>query len=366
MEETWYGKGGWKSDPLDWRTSSNFLIGLESQEKELRRFIEKGRVVILFGEQGTGKTSLAKLLAKNKDFYNIYLTADDLGTVRDLSKELLKELEKSYPKEESIKKSVKSREFPGIYSDKPIVLFFDEAYDALKRKKLFNEIKGKWNSGKLKSVVLIHISDDLSQYQENFTSRILAADAFVKTTSPSVEQLEKMIDARLKNKSKDFFEAKALRAIINSSGRFPRNTLDLCSEALDQGKFPVTEKEVMTLLYNRRVRRLNVKTDDSKSTPSATLNSNLTPATTLDIEKMSLREAIVELLSKQPLAVKQIAARLESKKPAGQEDSIFLATLRKKISDLGKDNQVIKIKEDPATYDLEANFKFSRLSDGGN
>jgi Rad3-related DNA helicase len=53
----WYERFGWRENVLTTRPSPN-LIGLERERQELKESVESGRILLIRGEIGTGKTSL--------------------------------------------------------------------------------------------------------------------------------------------------------------------------------------------------------------------------------------------------------------------------------------------------------------------
>ncbi|RCV65532.1 tRNA A37 threonylcarbamoyladenosine biosynthesis protein TsaE [Methanophagales archaeon] len=69
----WYERFGWRENVLTTRPSPN-LIGLERERQELKESVESGRILLISGEIGTGKTSLLLWLRNTLKKTNIFAT----------------------------------------------------------------------------------------------------------------------------------------------------------------------------------------------------------------------------------------------------------------------------------------------------
>lgn len=329
MNKNWYEKFGWKEDPLDWRVTSDFLIGLEQQQKDLQKLISQGKPIILFGHTGTGKTTLAQHLRLSNEYEGVYLRGDFLAGKQNLS--LDKELTKRF--------------IARIFSKKPTVLFLDEALATPTY--FLQQIQAAYDTKRIQSIVFIQIAKDLSIYPETLRARIQAREGFIETTPLSPEKIYELMDKRLDGNASKLFEKNALMALIKSGGLVPRTVLDVCSEILDiEGGKKIDLKAVERFTKKKGERRA------ASIGFTSNVKSDVTSASS-DLKDLTIKEAICFLLDSKPRTLPELVDILKKRD----------TSITKKLSVLMKEKKIVKIKDRPSTYDLEQGYRFNRITD---
>lgn len=218
----WWKYYGFITNPLDIRPSYE-LVGLSNIEKTLINSIENGEIILLYGDIGSGKTSLAyKIMRDYSDIYNFIYVNGEIERKTNLIK-LVEN--KKYNKFLFLKFEIK----------KPIILILDEFYNF--DPDVVKQIKYLYDNNLVKSCILIQISDVLENITPSFANRIFKKIEMPKLNS---DDIIKIIRNRLKDKirfNKDF-----LVSIIVKNNYNVRSVLIELNNILENMKHPIKEE----------------------------------------------------------------------------------------------------------------------------
>ena len=208
----WYKKYGRKNNPFSIRVNPSIFVGLGNERKRLASFVEGGKIVLVVGERGVGKTSLLLWLqARLRRFNCFYLNAEEIKDGFSIE-EYLRERKPFF------------RDYP-----KRAVLLVDESQCIGDWFRV--EAQGLWEKGIIKSLVLVHdgLSKDgtsIEGFSPNLKNRI--GDRIIRLSRLKKEDAYDLI--RVRGGSNIPFDELAIDAIIRKSDGNPRKILGNCEK----------------------------------------------------------------------------------------------------------------------------------------
>ncbi len=220
---TWYAQLGFVTNPLDARPNP-LLIGLESEEEQLKNHIFKEEICFLNGLTGSGKTSLlTKIQKEMTDHTFVYLDADALPKTFNLM-EALKD-------KRSFLDRLTFKQFP---KKKPVLIIDEfQATDPT----LILEARSNWeNPGerKIKSIVIAQISDKLRNVTGSFKDRLGNRSITLKQLDD--EDMKRILNIRLKTKDTNYVERisdEALELLVRVADGNARRLLEYTDLVFD-------------------------------------------------------------------------------------------------------------------------------------
>ncbi len=156
----WYERFGWRENVLSTRPSPN-LIGLERERQELKESVESGRILVIRGEIGTGKTSL--LLWLNNTLKKTNKTKPViLEGIETRTKEILLS---SLRRQRNLRDKLMLRSYP-----KNLVVFLDEGEKF--PEEITEHLRLMWDRKDLYSIVIATTDPALDNFTPAFKDRI--------------------------------------------------------------------------------------------------------------------------------------------------------------------------------------------------
>jgi MoxR-like ATPase len=156
----WYERFGWRENVLSTRPSPN-LIGLERERQELKESVESGRILLIRGEIGTGKTSLllwlTNTLKKENKTKPVILEGIETRT-----KEILLS---ALRRQRNLRDKLMLRSYP-----KNLVVFLDEGEKF--PEEITEHLRLMWDRKDLYSIVIATTDLALGNFTPAFKDRI--------------------------------------------------------------------------------------------------------------------------------------------------------------------------------------------------
>jgi ABC-type ATPase with predicted acetyltransferase domain len=234
MNEVWYKKLGFYSNPFNIKPAAFHEELVAYDLSSIYKKIEKGDMLFIEGEYGSGKTTIlkniiARFKGRNRIVYYSFNTGEQVFDVRKLldgANSLL-------------------RQITG-FKEKNIVLLLDEVHSMKPgdAKKLLKPYK----DGVIKSVVFVSHNYDLTEFPEEVSA--LLNGNVLRTTS--LTPAEAIILVRKRIGTLDIIPDKIISKIYLRAGKNPRRILEHCEDvvrfAVEIGDTQVTDYHVTEVL----------------------------------------------------------------------------------------------------------------------
>lgn len=207
----WYEKFGWDENVFTTKPNPN-LIGLKKEKKEARSFAESGRILLVKGEIGSGKTSLLLWLQdilKDTNKTPVILKGTETKTKEQLTSSL--------KKCRGLLERILRRKYP-----KNPVILLDEGDKV--PESVTETTRIMWDKKEVFSIIIT-----VTTKPQNFSPAF--KDRIGKTISlPTLNKgdLAEVIRSRVGDKNP--FTPEAIIIIAENSSNSPRKTLEYCAE----------------------------------------------------------------------------------------------------------------------------------------
>jgi DNA-binding NarL/FixJ family response regulator len=226
----WYERFGWRENVLSTRPSPN-LIGLERERQELKESVESGRILLIRGEIGTGKTSLllwlTNTLKKTNKTKPVILEGIETRT-----KEILLS---SLRRQRTLLDKLMLRSYP-----RNLVVFLDEAEKF--PEEITEHLRLMWDRKDLYSIVIATTDPALENFTPAFKDRI---GKTMVLSSIARGDLVEIIRKRAGDNNPFTSEAMIILAErYNSPRRLLEGCAEVCIYCADEGLGEVTEAVV--------------------------------------------------------------------------------------------------------------------------
>jgi len=226
----WYERFGWRENVLSTRPSPN-LIGLERERQELKESVESGRILLIRGEIGTGKTSLLlwlrNTLKKENKTKPVILEGIETRT-----KEILLS---SLRRQRTLRDKLMLRSYP-----KNLVVFLDEGEKF--PEEITEHLRLMWDRKDLYSIVIATTDPALDNFTPAFKDRISKT---MVLSSIARGDLVEMIRKRAGDNNPFTSEAMIILAErYNSPRRLLEGCTEVCIYCAEEGLSVVTEAVV--------------------------------------------------------------------------------------------------------------------------
>ncbi len=198
----WWKALGFKENPLDIKPNPN-VLGLEEEESKIVNSLVSGIPIHVYGEIGTGKTSLAKKISLRlgKKYKIIYLNGEE-----DPNPDIEKEIKKNYGFFDRIRK-------------RKIIVLLDESQRF--SEDFMRKIKYLFDEGRIYSFATFQIEKTLKNVPSSMLDRFNLESIELK--SPPEEIVKEIVKIRLKGKVK--IDERGLEVIIRRNRRNVRGVL---------------------------------------------------------------------------------------------------------------------------------------------
>lgn len=206
MKEPWYKrKYGWGENPFSVKPKTETFIHPEGVKERCIDYIQGGNVFLLFGQIGTGKTTLFKYLANNFDDKNFIIEYLDATVLEkdDLEPSVMYQFKKKYRR------------------DLKRVLLIDEAQEL--DKKYSKILKNYFDNDEIYSIGFASLDKNLD-FSESFLNRKGKRD--IQMSGMSEDQARRLIEKRLDGEEIPFSDD-VFSKIYEMAGS-PRNILSYC------------------------------------------------------------------------------------------------------------------------------------------
>jgi len=310
MVEGWWIKSGCKNNPLS--TNPNpVIIGMDNLKRKIEQFVLNGDIVLVFGNYGTGKTSLLTYLETLR-FPNMriinYRTTDSKR-----------------------KKFVKNWMFKAIPTfsklfGKNIVLLIDEGAE---QSSLTEEeqlkIKKQVETKAIHSVVITLDNEGLSGIGNKFREKA----RLVETPTPSQDDFVKIIDTRFEAQDgKNPMNDGSIKEVALHERSIPRKVISrVCDIIIETGRDNISLYDVQGY-YNKNVERKKVP---------------YKPRTTA--REHSIKQPVVDSIPKRTAVFQEVIDKLSP-----LERAIVLSLEKRKMTLNKITDQVTKKNKVTATY----------------
>ncbi|NQE52055.1 hypothetical protein C5S29_00580 [ANME-1 cluster archaeon GoMg3.2] len=226
----WYERFGWRENVLSTRPSPN-LIGLERERQELKESVESGRILLIRGEIGTGKTSLLLWLRNTLKRENKTKPVI-LEGIETRTKEILLS---SLRRQRTLLDKLMLRSYP-----KNLVAFLDEGEKF--PEEITEHLRLMWDRKDLYSLVIATTDPALENFTPAFKDRI---GKTMVLSSIARGDLVEMIRKRTGDNNPFTSEAMIILAErYNSPRRLLEGCAEVCIYCADEGLGEVTEAVV--------------------------------------------------------------------------------------------------------------------------
>ncbi len=278
---TWWRRLGFKSNPLSIRPNKN-LLGLEDIEKRVLFLLSSGIPALLFGDVGTGKTSLAlRIMDKlKKKYLTVYLNGEEAP--RDLSSFIEKKRKKFW-----------------FWRDKRDVIFLIDEAEKCERS-FFEKLKNLFDKKEIYSFLLIQVSEKNENFSKAFLDR-LSIEKF-KLKPPSTSILKEIIRRRLQGKI--IFDERGVEKVALICGNNVRKVLKTLLYIMSK----VGIKEFYS--YEDIINNLPTPTELGKEKIHLSKQQKIIARSLLEGEK-TLKELEEELGIKKEILSKQLARMID-------------------------------------------------------
>ncbi len=331
MEETegveWFKFFEWSDNPFKIRPDPGNMVGFIDMRTRMLTYMNSEDAFIVTGTTGAGKTTLLRWIEEQKNNALYFNFLDDI-------------------KERHFKKKVEGgflEKLFRLFSDSKKTVLIDEAQEM--SPELMKWLRGKYDSGKVSSIVLASIREELHNLEEPFVDRI--GGRIVTVRSLTEEEAFKMVKQRIfsKGKSNPFTE-EALGMIFARSGCSPRKILENCEAcciyALRNNVKYIGQGVVKEALGGFKAPEAPVKKEAGTSADIR----NLSPS----------QRKIIKILSEEELTTKQIAERLDVSRAsvAKQLSRLSFKTDKKLLQSKGFNSPLVEPKNmgRPVVYGL--------------
>ncbi len=197
----WWKELGFKENPLDIKPNPN-VLGLEEEEKKVINSLISGVPIHVYGEIGTGKTSLAKRIEikLGKKYKIIYLNGEE-------------------SKDPKIEEKIKLGFLERIFGKKKIIVLLDESQRF--SEDFMRKVKYLFDEGRIYSFATFQIEKVLKNIPASMVDRFSMESVELK--APPEEIVKEIVRMRLENKVK--IDERALEIIIRRNKRNVRGVL---------------------------------------------------------------------------------------------------------------------------------------------
>ncbi len=329
--QDWFVYFGWSDNPFKVRPDPQNIVGFIDMRTQILTYMRSDDPFIVTGPTGAGKTTLLKWVEKHKEnsiYFNFLNDIDE--------KEFKKRIE-------------------GVFLEKLRNLFFnvkktiliDEVQEM--SPELLKWLRAKFDDGKISSLVLASIKEDLENLEDPFLERIGKRIVFVRNLTE--DEAFKMVKQRMFTKGKNNpFTDNALRKIFEFSNFSPRKILENCEACC-------------IYAFREGLRYINEDLVNKAINPKITFNKEKTPRViTQNIRNLSpVQQKIIKLLSEKEMTTKQIAEELNASRAsmAKQLSRLSFKTDRKLLESKGISSPLVEVKNKgrPVIYGLTKNAK---------
>ncbi|RCV66038.1 putative ATPase, AAA+ superfamily [Methanophagales archaeon] len=240
----WYERFGWRENVLTTRPSPN-LIGLERERQELKESVESGRILLIRGEIGTGKTSLL-LWLRNTLKKEIKTKPVILEGIETRTKEILLS---SLRRQRTLLDKLMLRSYP-----KNLVVFLDEAEKF--PEEITEHLRLMWDRKDLYSIVIATTDLALDNFTPAFKDRI---GKTMVLSSIARGDLVEIIRKRAGDNNPFTSEAMIILAErYNSPRQLLEGCVEVCIYCAEEGLDEVTEAVVEGYL-TRQTRQVETR-----------------------------------------------------------------------------------------------------------
>jgi len=234
----WYNRIGFHNNPFSIKSNKydHRILGNEDKVKDILKKINKGAIIYVNGEYGTGKTTLLKRIIQSFGGYrNIFYHSCNSGEEFDIQK-LLKGKYKLMGRLLNLKA-------------RGMIILLDEV-QCLTPEQEF-EVIDHFKQGYFKSIVLVGKSEEINFTREMKESIAGQVYNFGQITD---ENAIKLIRRRIGNLP--LLSDEIIKEINKKSQRNPRflleNCEDICRSTIDKGQRRISYKDVNEFFYSRQ------------------------------------------------------------------------------------------------------------------
>lgn len=323
----WHEKFEYKYNPFDFRNPSERLIGEEEQEKRLIKLIASNQAILLYGETGCGKTTLARNISHKIENGEI----EELKNAKCLYIRCDKDELKSFPWKFFVHKLTSF--------GKPLIVILDESSFADEKDGI--RVSALWDDHVIKSFVCVQMNEKakLDQWEGR-----IGDDKKIKMRTITASEIFEML--KLRQGDKKIFDDNALRHISLNCHNNPRTSLDRCdmiAEELSSASKSITLDDVKK--YNFEVAK----------------------AKTVEAEQAAKKEDKIDDLEVSPMErkiIRELRISSRTMKDLASVCDTGLNTISSKLSKLRKEKKVVIVdKSKPKKYGLNKEFERTLLGD---
>jgi len=329
--QDWFVYFGWSDNPFKVRPDPQNIVGFIDMRTQILTYMRSDDPFIVTGPTGAGKTTLLKWVEKHKDnsiYFNFLNDIDENEFKKRIEGGFLERLR-------------------NLFSDVKKTILIDEVQEM--SPELLKWTRGKFDEGKISSLVLASIKEDLENLEDPFLERIGKRIVFVRNLTE--DEAFKMVKQRMFTKGKNNpFTDTALRKIFEFSNFSPRKILENCEACC-------------IYAFRERLRYINEDLVNKAINPKITFNKEKTPKViTQNLKNLSpVQQKIIKLLSEREMTTKQIAEELGASRAsiAKQLSRLSFKTDRKLLESKGISSPLVEVKNKgrPVIYGLTKNAK---------
>lgn len=323
----WHEKFGYKYDPFDFRNPSEKLIGEDEQEKRLIKLVASNQAVLLYGETGCGKTTLARNIARKIEN----------GEIKELKN--IKCMYLRCDKDEIKSFSWRYFKYKLTSFGRPLVVIMDESSFADEKEGI--KVSALWDDHEIKSFVCVQMNEKakLDQWEGR-----IGDDKKIQMRTITASEIFEML--KLRQADKKVFDDNALRHISLNCNNNPRTSLDRCNmiaeELADTSKV-ITLDDVKK--YNFEVAKAKAVAAEPVAKKGDKIN---------DLDASPMEKKIIGELRISSRTMKDLASACNT----------GLNTISSKLSKLRREKKVVIVSKDkPKKYGLNKEFERGLLSD---
>ena len=350
----WYKTLGYKKDPCTILPTDN-LIGMDNLKEELKEWIVPSKnICLLFGNIGTGKSSLLFTIKKeleNDGINAIYIDSKTFSGRDGLN--LIDEVYPDYKGYEKLKKRGVLNKIKKLFVKIPNTVLLLDEFQKLPSN-LTDQIEGNFNIGIFYSVICSQQKEEIGNCSGSFLQRL--GEKKFQTIELDSNQCLQLIEERFE---RQILKEDILKAIISESKKVPRVVLEnlqrifihlnrsgqLGNKATAQGVVRLTGDE-LTEMTQKGIIRFEL--------PKESYDGPDIKEKTRKISNGSVKSKILESLARSPKTQKELQEAVGTS----------LAGVRKEISNLVKEGKLSITKATkPKKYSVNHDERVSQVKD---
>jgi len=224
--ETWFQLLGYKDNPCS-ILPNGFVTGLSDQERQLSTFLKGGHACLLYGEVGSGKTSLLQRLeaALREDGYEVvWIDAKTLSGRPSV--DLIAEFYPLGARRQRLERTARAgawwaRLLLRVSPYKPLVLLLDE-FARIPNPSLADQVEGFFNQRLIHAFVCAQQRGDVERTSQSFLDRI--QNRRIETGRLSKEDCLGILGHRFEGEG--LLSEQTLGLIVTECGHLPRRILE--------------------------------------------------------------------------------------------------------------------------------------------